>query len=226
MASRGSRTYTHRSLALAVLILVLLAACKSTQPANAGHGGLTPITRGPVVLATPSASALKTASAHPTPTTVLTLRPRPTGTPRPTLTVHAPIVRLGDLTIRLARGDCGFYSDTSGGLWLNPRLVVGWTGAGPFPSTDLGFNMATNYGKATAGGPISSTTPFTWAIGGEPAVNNAWLGHTVKITVTLAPAPGVESNTANDVTVITVAVPSPLPFAANGSDGDYTIPCS
>ena len=130
----------------------------------------------------------------------------------------------GDLTIRLVGNACGFYSDTSGGLWLKPTLQAGWTGSGPFPVAGLSFNMTTNYGKATAAGPVSSTNPFTWAIGGEPAV--VWLGRTVVITVTIDPGNVVpETNESNNTATITVAMPSALPFSPSGSNPNGTILC-
>jgi hypothetical protein len=82
--------------------------------------------------------------------------------------------------------------------------------------------MKANYGKAAAGGPVSSTNPFTWATGGEPVVGNAWLGHTVVLTVTIDPGSVVpESNTLNKTATITVAVP--LSLSPPGLNG--TIPC-
>ncbi len=221
MTPRVSAARTLRYAALAILVAGALAACKSSQPpGTAGGAGAVSVTTPSPTTPTlaPTLVAHPPVTAHPTPTPHPTLVLDPTATRRPA----------GDLTIYLARGDyCGFYSDTSGGLWLNPRLVVGWTGPGPFPSANLGFSMTTNYGKHTAGGPVHSTAPFTWAIGGEPAVGNAWLGHTVKITVTIDPGNDVpETDESNNVAVITVPVPAPLPFSPTGSDGDYTIPCS
>jgi hypothetical protein len=147
----------------------------------------------------------------------------------PTTAAHPPTHRvvLGDLTIQHVNDVCGFYTDTGGGLWLNPTLRAGWTGPGPFPAAGLGFSMTTNYGKATAGGPVSSTNPFTWAIGGENAVGNSWLGHTVVITVTIDPGNVVpESNESNNTTTITVHVPAILPFPTAGSNSDGTIACT
>jgi hypothetical protein len=227
MTLRRSAGPVLRCITLAALVAINLTACKSSHP-SAGAGAQLPIPvtavpTTPPVIATPSPTATLIVrvpvTLHPTVT------PHPTVIPHPSSTARRPV--LGDLTIHLVRGGCGFYSDTSGGLWLNPRLEAGWTGPGPFPAANLGFSMTTNYGKATAGGPVTSTTPFTWAIGGEPAVGNAWLGHTVKITVTIDPGNDVaETNESNNVAIITVVVPASLPFSASGSNGDYKIPCS
>jgi hypothetical protein len=130
------------------------------------------------------------------------------------------------LTIRLVDNKCGFYSNTTGGLWLAPTLQVGWTGPGPLPVADLAFAMTTNYGTATAGGPLSSTNPFTWAIGGEPSVGNAWLGRTVVITAVIDPGNQIpETNESNNTVKIGVTMPSTLPFPPNGSNSDGTISC-
>jgi hypothetical protein len=135
-------------------------------------------------------------------------------------------VVLGDLTIRHVNDVCGFYTDTAGGLWLAPTLRAGWTGPGPFPAANLGFSMTTNFGDS-AGGPVSSTTAFTWAIGGENAVGNSWLGKTVVITVTIDPGNVVpETNESNNTAKITVYVPAKLPFPAVGSNSNGTIACT
>jgi hypothetical protein len=217
----------------ATAALLLLGACKSGTPTDTGQAGITPSSLAasiaPSVAPEPSATATASPTVRPTVTRApITLRP--TVTPRPSRSVRPPITTrpaLGDLTIHLASRDCGFYSDTGGGLWLNPTLQVNWTGSGAFPSANLGFAMHTNYGKATAGGPVHSTAPFTWAIGGEPSIGNSWLGHTVKITVTIDPGNDVpETNETNNTTTITVSIPATLPFAPNGSNGDYTIICT
>jgi hypothetical protein len=146
----------------------------------------------------------------------------PTGrvTSVPTTVTHPPTLRavLGDLTIRQVNDVCGFYTDTDGGLWINPTLRVGWTGPGPFPAAGLGFSMTTSPGNATAGGPVTSTNPFTWAIGVAKGSVSSWLGHTVVITVTIDPGNVVpESNESNNVTTITVAVPGTPPSNPNGT---------
>jgi hypothetical protein len=125
----------------------------------------------------------------------------------------------GDLTIHLV-GPCTFYADIDGYLWINPTLQAQWAGTwAPFPATD--FNMKTNYGKATAGGPINNTTPFTWAIGGETPAADSWLGRTILLTVTINPAHDVsETNYTNNVTLISVHVP------ASYSTTETTIPCN
>ena len=87
-----------------------------------------------------------------------------------------PPVLLGDLTIYRA-GGCIWYRDSVDGLWIAPTLAAGWNLPGAFPSN--AFRMTSNYGKQTAGGPVTETTPFPWAIGGEPTSGNAFLGHTV-----------------------------------------------
>jgi hypothetical protein len=144
----------------------------------------------------------------------------------PTTATHPPTPPqvLGDLTIRLVGDGCGVYIDTDGGLWLNPTLQVAWSGPGPFPAPWLGFSMTTNYGAATAGGPVSSTNPFTWGIGGEPLLGNSWLGQTVVITVTIDPGNAVpESNESNNTATITVVMPAAFGFSGSNLSG--TIPC-
>jgi hypothetical protein len=128
---------------------------------------------------------------------------------------------LGDLTIHLA-GPCTWYQDVTGALWIAPTLAASWTGPGAFPPN--AFNMTSNYGKTTAGGPVTSTAPFTWAIGGEPTAGNSFLGHTVQLTVTINPGHTVaESDYTNNITVISVSAPATPPPAAGTVE---TIPCA
>ena len=132
-----------------------------------------------------------------------------------------PPVLLGDLTIHLA-GGCIWYRDSADGLWIAPTLAASWTLLGAFPSN--AFRMTSNYGKQTAGGPVTSTAPFLWAIGGEPTWGNSFLGHTVVLTATIDPVHTVtESNESNNTTTVTLAVPATPPPA---SGVVVSIPCS
>jgi hypothetical protein len=150
--------------------------------------------------------------------------PAPTAPPIvKTTPASSPPVRagLGDLTIHLA-GTCTWFQDTTKGLWINPTLAASWTGPGPFPPT--AFGMTSNYGTTGAGGPINSTAAFKWAIGGQPTAGNAFLGHTVLLTVTINPGHTVpEINYTNNITVITVSVPT-TPPPAKGTE--ETLPCN
>jgi hypothetical protein len=161
-------------------------------------------------------AALGTAAAGPSDGATLTRTTSPPGTATPAAIrttpdrTTGPTVRArGDLTIHLA-GGCTWYQDSLGELWLDPTLAASWTGPAPFPST--AFSMTSNYGKHTAGGPVTSSAPFTWAIGGEPTAGNAFLGHTVKLTVTIDPGNSiVETNEGDNVAVVTVTVPATPP---------------
>ncbi|MBV1853610.1 hypothetical protein [Catellatospora tritici] len=125
----------------------------------------------------------------------------------------------GDLTIHRA-GTCEWYQDSAANLWIAPVLAANWTGT-TFPSN--AFNMRSNYGKRTAGGPVTSAAPFRWAIGGEPTAGNSFLGHTVLLTATIDPINTVyELDESNNTTVITVPVPATPPPA---SGTVVTIPC-
>lgn len=213
-----------RAVAILALTATAVAACRSAGPGR-GSGVLGAASPAPVPgLSAPAAGVPPSSSTPPT-RTGTTLRPptvRPPTTRPPTSRPPA-----GDLTISLVGGACGFYSDTGGGLWIAPTLRASWSGPGAFPGANLGFNMKTNYGKATAGGPVTSASPFTWAIGGEPASGNSWVGHTVQITVTIDPGDDVpESNESNNVAVVTFSVPSPLPIPTIASDSSGTIACS
>ncbi len=132
-----------------------------------------------------------------------------------------PPVLLGDLTIHLA-GGCIWYRDSADGLWIAPTLAAGWNLLSPFPSN--AFRMTSNYGKQTAGGPVTSTAPYLWAIGGEPTWGNSFLGHTVILTATIDPVHTVtESNESNNTTTVTLSVPLTPPPA---SGTVVSIPCS
>jgi hypothetical protein len=133
----------------------------------------------------------------------------------------SPPALLGDLTISRA-GGCIWYRDSADGLWIAPTLAAGWNLPTAFPSN--AFRMTSNYGKQTAGGPVTSTAPFLWAIGGEPTWGNSFLGHTVVLTATIDPVHTVtESNESNNTTTVTLAVPATPPPA---SGTVVSIPCS
>jgi hypothetical protein len=193
--------------AAAVLLLIVPAGCSRRHtPGSSALGSAPPTTASPGTPTTPASTTPSATRTSPAPTR--TIRTTPALRPR------------GDLTIHLA-GPCTWYQDVDGNLWLNPTLAASWTGPAPFPSN--GFSMISNYGKKTAGGPVTSAAPFTWAIGGEPTAGNAFLGHTVKLTVTIDPVHTVaETNEANNVTVVTVVVPSTPPPS---SGTEETITC-
>jgi hypothetical protein len=190
--------------ALAVLALAAtLTACKAA----------------PVPAAVPPEVRVPTATPTPTPTTPGRATAAPTTTP-PTRATAPTLRPLGDLTIHLA-GGCVEYQDSGGGLWLNPTMAAVWTGPAPFPANAVA--MTANPSGSEAGGPVTSAAPFTRAIGGQPVKNNAMLGHTVTLTVTIDPVNTVpETNEANNVTTISVVVPSTPPPA---SGAEQTVRC-
>jgi hypothetical protein len=201
--------------------LVAVAGCKSPgshAALPAAHSSIASVTTAPSVPATVTRSPTPSAT-HPTHATTAPVHV----SIRPSL-VHVtilPAIR-GDLTIGLARpDDCTWYVATDG-LWINPVLLVHWTGVPVAPAT-VSFNMTTNYGKHTAGGALQPNVAHQWAIGGEAVSGNSWLGHTVIITVTVDPTLEVtESNESNNTATITLNVPATAP----ADFAEHPIACS
>jgi hypothetical protein len=125
----------------------------------------------------------------------------------------------GDLSVVIG-GDCRIVKDGQGALWLKLTLAVNWIGTA-FPSTS--YRITATHGNRSATDAVTASANLTAAIGGEPAVSNAFLGQQVVLTVTVDPQNQVaEVSEANNSVKIAVSVPASAP----GDTQEHSVPCT